>query len=552
MPFLDKKIKLRLGLLSLLSLIEQTISILFLYLVGLMLDCINAKTYSEFQKMLLIILLLLPIQVLIFYSVETIRLSCRKEYGRTLQCKLYDNIMQLSGINQKSINKERVLNLYQTQLENLKEYIIKISDKPVNLCIAALAAIIIARISLKLLIVSCILIPLSGYLFQRLMMPMQKESQRIIQKKEEINEIIRQVFKGFYIIKVFLLRTFFEKYFQNHADNLKRQEEKKDKLDLSLGRSYILLSYIPHLLVPLYGGYLGICGEITLGGLIAVNMLIWYVLNPIQSFLSIIREKKEIEPILELLKEYDNENSNDSYKFQPPILLPLREDTPAIEMKKVNFSYNQNQYIFKNLNLHLFKGEALVLSGESGAGKSTLVKLLCGLESEYEGQILICGIPMCISTQRNLQNQIAYVPQEPYLFHGTIEENICLGKIVTKAQLEHAAVMAEAHSFIMDFEKGYDTIIGEGGILLSGGQKKRIAIARALLKTESPILLMDEPMSALTQDMAQKIIENIFLHYQDRAILIISHKPEDFIKYCPIVQLQNGKLQNLNEKVEGK
>lgn len=208
MPFLDKKIKLRLGLLSLLSLIEQTISILFLYLVGLMLDCINAKTYSEFQKMLLIILLLLPIQVLIFYSVETIRLSCRKEYGRTLQCKLYDNIMQLSGINQKSINKERVLNLYQTQLEKLKEYIIKISDKPVNLCIAALAAIVIVRISLKLLIVSCILIPLSGYLFQRLMMPMQKESQRIIQKKEEINEIIRQVFKGFYIIKVFLLRTF--------------------------------------------------------------------------------------------------------------------------------------------------------------------------------------------------------------------------------------------------------------------------------------------------------------------------------------------------------
>jgi len=543
MPFLNRKIKSYIVLQGFFSLLEQFVSILFLYLVGIMTDCITTKDYDGFKRILFPVVVLLPVQMIVFYCLETVKLSNRKEYGYELQNRLYDRILYADHWGREGISKEKVLNLFNVQIERLQEYVTKISDIGVSLIVAAMAAFFIARVSVKLLVVSCILIPLSSYLFQVLAQPIQKENREILHKKEEVNEMIRQTLKGFYIIKVYKLRGLFEKRFQDCTEGLREREKKKDRIDMVLGRIYILLGYIPHLLVPLYGGYLGIRGEITLGDLIAVNMMIWYVLNPVQTFLSILREKRDIDPILEQMQTVfavqEEQCETGTITIEGAAI-----KNSVIEMKNVSFSYDGQHEVLKDLNLCLQEGESLVLAGESGAGKSTFIKILCGLESGYQGTALLCGIPVCPSNQEKIRQMIAYVPQEPYLFQGTIEENIRLGEEATKEQVEFAAAMAEAHSFIMDFEKGYETVIGEGGVLLSGGQRKRIAMARALLRGESRLLLMDEPMSALPEDMAKRIIKNIFENFRDKTIFIISHKPSDFSEYSRIVRLSDGILKN--------
>jgi len=197
----------------------------------------------------------------------------------------------------------------------------------------------------------------------------------------------------------------------------------------------------------------------------------------------------------------------------------------AVEIRTIRFSYTGEEDVLRNFTLEVKKGECVAITGASGCGKTTLSKLLLGLYPLGEGDICVNGMSMRESDLADLRRQIAYVPQEPSLFQGSIAENIRMGRPdATEKEIREAAMQAHAHDFIMEFPEGYDTTVGERGNNLSGGQRQRIAIARAILKDTS-IILLDEATSALDNESEQAVNEALRNLQGQKTILMIAHRP---------------------------
>lgn len=197
----------------------------------------------------------------------------------------------------------------------------------------------------------------------------------------------------------------------------------------------------------------------------------------------------------------------------------------AVEIRSIRFSYTGEEEVLRNFSLEVKKGECVAITGASGCGKTTLSKLLLGLYPITDGDIRVNGVSMRECDLASLRRQIAYVPQEPYLFQGSIAENIRMGRPeATEEEIRQAAKQAHAHDFIMEFPEGYDTKVGERGNNLSGGQRQRIAIARAILKDTS-IILLDEATSALDNESEQAVNEALRNLQGHKTILMIAHRP---------------------------
>ncbi|MDE6941745.1 MAG: ATP-binding cassette domain-containing protein, partial [Lachnospiraceae bacterium] len=199
------------------------------------------------------------------------------------------------------------------------------------------------------------------------------------------------------------------------------------------------------------------------------------------------------------------------------------DDTWMVSVDKIGFSYGENR-VLENYSLAVQRGECVGITGASGCGKSTVSKLLLGLYPVDEGTIAVLGNTVGCMTNRELREHFAYVPQEPYLFEGSVRENIRMGKLdASEEEIVRAARMANAHEFIRKLEKGYDTQVGERGNRLSGGQRQRIAIARAILKG-APILLMDEATSALDNESERLVNCAMRRLHGHQTILMIAHR----------------------------
>jgi len=215
----------------------------------------------------------------------------------------------------------------------------------------------------------------------------------------------------------------------------------------------------------------------------------------------------------------------------------------AINFKNVTFTHNgADDAVFKKLNLHIKPGEKIGLVGHSGSGKSTFTRLLLRFSDVDSGEVLIDGQNIANVTQDDLHTQIAYVPQEPLLFHRSIRENIAYGQLdASQETIEATAKMASAHDFIMALPQGYDTLVGERGVKLSGGQRQRVAIARAMLKN-APILALDEATSALDSESEVLIQAALWKLMEGRTAIVIAHRLSTIQKMDRIIVLDNGRI----------
>lgn len=221
----------------------------------------------------------------------------------------------------------------------------------------------------------------------------------------------------------------------------------------------------------------------------------------------------------------------------------LRKAEGAIEFKNVTFGYEDaKDGIFKKLNLSIEPGQKIGVVGKSGAGKTTLMKLLLRQYDVQEGSVEIDGYDIREITQESLRENIAIVPQEPALFHRSIEENILYGNPkATKKQMIEVAKKAQAHEFIENITEGYKSLVGERGVKLSVGQKQRVAIARAFLK-EAPILILDEATSALDSESevaVQKALNNLM---EGKTVLAIAHRLSTLREMDRILVFKGGKI----------
>jgi ABC-type multidrug transport system fused ATPase/permease subunit len=222
--------------------------------------------------------------------------------------------------------------------------------------------------------------------------------------------------------------------------------------------------------------------------------------------------------------------------------LPNPEEV-LLKLEQVGFSYKNGYEVLKGLSLEIKKGQIHALVGSSGSGKSTVLKLLCGFYDIDKGDIKLYGECYSKWNLEQLRKNFAVVSQEVYLFPGSIRDNIAYGKPdATEAEIIEASKTAYAHDFIMNFEEGYETMVGERGVRLSGGQKQRISIARAILKN-APVLLLDEPTSALdtnSEKLVQKALDEFM---KDRTVIIVAHRMSTIVKADEIFVLESGALK---------
>jgi len=261
---------------------------------------------------------------------------------------------------------------------------------------------------------------------------------------------------------------------------------------------------------------------------IALYRLLPSVNRIVNGYNTLLYYHRSIDVIDEELKTVQEDLGNEIIEFKD-----------KIELTNINFSYQEKE-VLSGINLTINKGEKIAFIGESGSGKSTLVDLIIGLYRFDQGEMKIDSVLVDESNLQDWRSQIGYIPQQVYLFDGTIAQNVCFGRDLDKSLLEAALKQANILDFLQT-KQGVDTLVGEDGVQLSGGQKQRIAIARALYG-QPEILVLDEATSALDEETERKIMNEIYQISQDKTLIIIAHRLST-IKGCDkIYQLEDGAL----------
>ncbi|WP_141322434.1 ABC transporter ATP-binding protein, partial [Sinorhizobium fredii] len=220
----------------------------------------------------------------------------------------------------------------------------------------------------------------------------------------------------------------------------------------------------------------------------------------------------------------------------------LKLGEATVELRDVRFAYGNGEEILKGVSFRAEGGKTTALVGPSGAGKSTIISLIPRFYDPASGQILIDGQDIAGVTKQSLRNGIAYVSQQPYLFEGSIRDNIRYGRPdATDAEIEEAARLAYAHDFILAQPEGYDTPVGEHGVTLSGGQRQRLSIARALVRN-APILLLDEATSALDTESEAAVQKALEQAMSGRTVIVIAHRLSTVVNADKIVVMKDGKV----------
>lgn len=272
-----------------------------------------------------------------------------------------------------------------------------------------------------------------------------------------------------------------------------------------------------------YGAMLVIQDQLTIGQFVAFNMLIGNVINPILELVGLWDEFQEVVISVERLDDVFLTEPEESPQ-KPLLILPrLRGD---VRFEKVTFRYGQDEErnTLQNISFEVCSGQTIAIVGRSGSGKSTLVNLLQGLYHPTKGRIWMDEHDILHVSPQSLRSQLGVVPQECFLFSGTISENITLYRPdFGQNQVVEVAKLAEAHAFIQDLPLGYNTKVGERGSNLSGGQRQRIAIARALLGNPR-ILILDEATSSLDTESERRFQQNLARISRDRTTFIIAHR----------------------------
>lgn len=280
-------------------------------------------------------------------------------------------------------------------------------------------------------------------------------------------------------------------------------------------------------------------GTMSVGGFVAVNAYIMQVMMPL-NFLGFVY--REIRQALVDMSEMFSLLEQPPEVQDKPGAPPLRVDGGRIEFRDVHFSYDPERAILKGVDVTVEPGQTLAIVGPSGSGKSTIGRLLFRFYDASSGAVLIDGQDIRDVSQSSLHNAIGVVPQDTVLFNDTIYYNIAYGRDeATRAQIEQAAKASQIHEFVQSLPKGYDTMVGERGLKLSGGEKQRVGIARSLLKNP-PILLLDEATSALDTQTEHEIQESLIQMGQGRTVMIIAHRLSTVVHADCIVVLEQGQI----------
>lgn len=385
-------------------------------------------------------------------------------------------------------------------------------------------------------------LPLLAFIIYWVNSIIHRKTEKIQTQLSSLTATAQESYSGIRVIKSFVQEQNMIRFF-----NQTSEAYRKSAINLSLTEAIYFPSMnvfigLSMLLTILAGGYLAMQDYVSVGNIAEFVIYINLLMFPISSIgwtASMVQRaavsQKRINEFLQTKPEIQDEPSAMEVAL-----------TGAIRFENVHFTY-QHTHIqaLKNFSLDIRSGEKIAIIGKTGSGKSTIAHLLLRMYDVTEGSLQVDEKDIRTIALSSLRRQIAYAPQEAYLFSDTIYNNITFGKQEATAEEVHmAAQMADLQKDILHFEKGFETVVGERGVMLSGGQKQRIGLARALIKN-SKILLLDESLSAVDTQTEKNILSNINTYLADKTILVITHRIFPNWNFDKILVMEDGRVAEM-------
>lgn len=538
-PFIKKYWKAYIVLFLLLG-VDISLILSFAWFFGNITDAAIHSDLNRIKDLILIGIILTGLSigssfVSIYY--DTVATNAVK---KDLKDKLLHHILRLPASSTSKVHSGELLSHFTNDIHSVDSVI---GSSLINFIrlpfIYAAVFIYLFHINWMLCVLSVIIAPIAvvssigfGFLLRR-------NSRQIHDLYGQINSVLNDIFQGLPVIRSFLMEKSFYKKHTSKNEQLYKLELKNAKLQGWFSAGGQLISSLSFLISISVGAYFVSVKIMTVGALFTFINLVHHLVYPLTDLAS---KWAGFQHSVSALERIFNVLEQDPESLELPAYNRKVEKIGSIQFNNVTFAYEKKRYIFNDLSIKFPENKVVALVGPSGAGKSTLFNLIQGFYKPESGGILFNGIPTNELSISELRSAIAYVPQETYLFAGTIRENLLLARSgVTEEELMSAAKSACLHNFICSLPDGYDTEIGERGLKLSGGQKQRIAIARAILK-DAPILLLDEATSALdneTEHHVQNALNNLM---KGRTTIVIAHRLSTIQHADVIMVMDEGKI----------
>lgn len=365
-----------------------------------------------------------------------------------------------------------------------------------------------------------------------------KKSEKIQKSLSNLSTFVQEAFSGIRIIKSFAKEDKFVETFTKESENYRRESLSLTRVDALFSPAISFLIGLSTVICVFVGGQEIISGKITAGNITEFIMYVFMLTWPLTALGwtsgQIQRAAASQKRINEFLKIKTDIVSTENEKLE------LRG---KISFKNVSFKYPDTGIeALKNVSFEINEGESVAIIGSTGSGKSTIANLLLRMYDVTDGQILFDGVDIKNLNISNFREQMAYVPQDVFLFSETIKNNIQFGiNGISDDEIYESAKKAEIYNNIMDFEEGFDTKIGERGITLSGGQKQRISIARAIIRNPK-ILVLDDCLSAVDTNTENAILNNLKGIMNEKTTFLISHRVSNARLADKIIVLDEGEI----------
>ncbi|MEM7125241.1 MAG: ABC transporter ATP-binding protein [Chloroflexota bacterium] len=549
---------------------QAGLNIGFAFLTRHLTDSALAMQMESFLSLLYLAVGLILVGMLATYGRRYATAFYQLHMVRDLRNRVTQHIQKSPLAHLETVHSGDIVTRLNDDVKQIEGFVNRIPDHVYQPVLFSGAVIYMWMISWKLLFAIVVLIPISALVFNRVSKPLEENNRTLQEKLAATNAFVQDVLGGLAIVKAFNLQPLFSEKYGGIATELQDKGTTIDRISAYLTIIWLALRFIPQLVVPLFGGYLMIQGELTVGSFLAAASLMWYVFQPVEALLDLLRQIRETTPAIQRVLSFLAQPTEEDLASESTSLQNVHEvdnnrassneaastgtsrnrmgvnghlaDESAISFNQVSFAYHDGPPVLAQLNFALAPEETVALVGPSGAGKSTIIELLCGFYQAQDGQLSVFGQDTRQMYPTELREQLSLVAQESYLFPTTIAENIGYGRLdANRTDIIEAAKAANAHDFISSFPQGYETSVGERGNLLSGGQRQRIALARAILK-DAPILLLDEPTAAL-DTQSEKLVEEALDRFMgNRTVLVIAHRLSTIQRAHRILVLNEGRI----------
>ena len=476
--------------------------------------------------------------VFLFLTRQTIIIMSRLiEYD--LKNEIYDKYQGLSMSFYKRNNTGDLMNRISEDVGKVRMYLGPAIMYTINVVVLIVMVVsFMIKISPQLTLYVLIPLPLMSILVYKVSSLINKKSEVTQVQQSKLSTFVQETFSGIRVLKAYNREDFIKNEFDQESRNYKTASLSLAKTNAFFIPVIVSLIGLSTVIIVYFGGLKSINNELSIGEILQfifyINMLTWPIASIGWVTSLIQRAAASQKRVNEFLKENpeitDKENS-------------VEFESGKIIFNNVCFAYsNTNTEALKNVSFEIEKGKTLAITGKTGSGKSTLANLICRLFDVNTGEISINGMNVKRIQKKSLRTNIGYVPQEVFLFSDTIASNIAFGNKSGESnnqEVESAAKKAAVYDNIIQFEKGFDTVIGERGITLSGGQKQRISIARAIINNPE-ILIFDDCLSAVDTKTEEEILSNLKEIMNNKTSIIISHRISSIKNADYIIVLDKG------------